>query len=65
MKYLPNIVAGVVQVGTTIFIMDVVRRDLFLACGVAFVAAIAAYFVVLFLQRRVSKRNSACETKGA
>lgn len=57
MKYLPNIVAGVVQLGTTIFTMDVVRRDLFLACGVASVAAIAAYFVVGFVQRRISRRG--------
>ena len=58
MKYLPNIVAGLVQLGTTIFIMEVVRRDLFLACGIDFVAAIAAYFLVLFVQRRITSRRA-------
>jgi hypothetical protein len=57
MKYLPVIAMVIAQQGATIFFMEYVRRDLFLACGLSALVGIAAYLVVFLIQRRVGSRK--------
>lgn len=57
MKYLLVIAMLIAQQGGTIFIMECVRRDLFLAVGVTSLVGIAAYLLVWFLQRRIIGRK--------
>lgn len=58
MKYIPIIVMVIVQQGGTIFFMECVRRDLFLACGVSALAGAAAYLLTCWMQRRMASRRA-------
>ena len=57
MKYIPGIAAVVAQQGATIFIMEEVRRDLFLAVGVSAVVGFAVYFLCVFLLQRITSHK--------
>ena len=51
-KYLPAIVAALVQQGVLIFIMEFVRRDLFLAGAVGVIFGILAHQMTARIQHR-------------
>jgi len=57
MKYLPIIAMVVAQQGATIFFMECVRRDLFLAVGLSALVGIAAYLLVFLIQKRMGARS--------
>ena len=57
MKYLPIIAMAIAQQGGTIFFMECVRRDLFLALGFSTLVGIAAYLLVFLVQRRIGRRK--------
>jgi hypothetical protein len=57
MKYVPGIAAVLVQLGATIFFMEVVRRDLFMALGFATALGVAVLFSVHFIQGRIASRR--------
>jgi hypothetical protein len=58
MKYLPIIAMVIAQQGATIFFMEYVRRDLFLAVGLSAFVGIAVGLLVLFIQRRLGARRT-------
>jgi hypothetical protein len=57
MKFLPLIAMVIAQQGATILFMECVCRDLFLACGLSALVGIAAYLLVLYIQRRIASRK--------
>lgn len=57
MKYLPVVAMVIAQQGATIFIMECVRRDLFLAVGLSGLVGIAVYLLVWLVQRRMGRRK--------
>ena len=57
MKYLPIIAMAIAQQGGTIFFMECVRRDLFLAVGLSALVGIAAYLLVFLIQKRMGARR--------
>jgi hypothetical protein len=57
-KYIPVVAMILVQQGTTVFMMEVVRRDLFLAVGVSAVLGLVVYFLFYsFQKRRAARKN--------
>jgi len=57
MKYIPVIAVVIVQQSATIFLMRVVRWDLFLSVGLSAALALAFSLRLHFVERRIAARK--------